>query len=97
MARTSSVLRFASEEALYLHKIASGEDVERWRRDALTELVAVQNLRGGLDRNELSAVKVARAAGASWTDIATAAGITRQSAWEKWSEDVDGVLTAEDE
>jgi hypothetical protein len=33
----------------------------------------------------LAAVAEARKAGASWTDIAEALGVTRQSAWERWA------------
>lgn len=33
---------------------------------------------------EERAVEAARAGGATWQDIAEAAGTTRQSAWEKW-------------
>ena len=33
---------------------------------------------------ENRAVATARASGASWQEIADAAGTTRQSAWEKW-------------
>ncbi|WP_458114598.1 helix-turn-helix domain-containing protein [Arthrobacter sp. R1-13] len=31
-------------------------------------------------------MRQARKAGLSWTEIATALGVTRQSAWERWRE-----------
>ena len=37
-----------------------------------------------LDAVEAAAVKAARAQGATWQEIADAAGTSRQSAWEKW-------------
>jgi hypothetical protein len=35
---------------------------------------------------ELKLVKVARARGVSWAEIATPLGVSKQSAWEKWRE-----------
>jgi DNA invertase Pin-like site-specific DNA recombinase len=55
-------------------------------QEVLYTLACIQEVRAKIDRNELQTVKIARAAGLSWTDIATALGITRQSAWEKWRE-----------
>lgn len=34
----------------------------------------------------MNAVRAARGAGASWTDVATMLGVSRQSAWERWHE-----------
>ena len=59
---------------------------------ALEALSDVGELRRGLDQTELAAVRIARRAGRSWTEIATQLGITRQSAWEKWR-DLDDTAT----
>jgi hypothetical protein len=60
-----------------------------YAQEVLHTLVCIQEIRSKMDRNELNTVKQARAAGLSWTDISTALGVTRQSAWERWRE-VDG-------
>ena len=38
------------------------------------------------DAVEREAVRAARSTGRSWADIADAAGIAKQSAWEKWKD-----------
>lgn len=53
---------------------------------SLDALWDVARLRQVLDQAELSAVREARTANSSWAEIATALGISRQSAWEKWRE-----------
>jgi len=58
--------------------IGSGE------AEPLDVIALAQRLHRYLEAVEKSAVKAARAGGASWQDIAEAAGTTRQSAWEKW-------------
>jgi hypothetical protein len=52
--------------------------------DPLDALSDVATLRRQLDLAELEAVREARRARRSWTEIATRLGMTRQSAWEKW-------------
>src|SRR4051812_25678611 len=52
--------------------------------DPLEVISLAQRFHCYLEAVETSAVKAARAGGASWQDIAEAAGTTRQSAWEKW-------------
>jgi transposase-like protein len=51
---------------------------------ALEALSDVGSLRRLLDEVELTAVRTARRAGRSWSEIATRLGVTRQSAWERW-------------
>lgn len=46
----------------------------------------VRLVRGLLDTAEMNAVRMARGAGASWTEVATMLGVSRQSAWERWRE-----------
>lgn len=54
--------------------------------DAERALGDVQLVRRLLDLAEMNAVRAARRAGASWTDVATMLGVSRQSAWERWHE-----------
>jgi hypothetical protein len=66
------------------------EHLSAWQRSkpagdsALGALADVGLLRRVLDQVEMTAVRVARQHGKSWTEIATTMGITRQSAWERW-------------
>jgi Homeodomain-like domain len=59
---------------------------ETWERELLYTLTCIQEIRGKIDRNELATVKLARQAGLSWADVATALGVSRQAAWERWRE-----------
>ena len=45
-------------------------------------------IRALLETAELHAVSKARSGERSWNEIATALGVSRQSAWEKWRDDV---------
>jgi PASTA domain/Homeodomain-like domain len=56
---------------------------------ALSALADIGLARRLLDQAELAAVQAARRGGKSWAEIATALGVTRQSAWERWR-DLDG-------
>jgi hypothetical protein len=59
---------------------------DRSGEGALEALSDIGELRRLLERAELDAVRDARGAGKSWTEIAVQLGITRQSAWERWRE-----------
>jgi len=59
---------------------------EAWRQELLLTLRCVQEIRAKCDRTELATVKQAREAGLSWTEIATALGVSRQATWERWHE-----------
>lgn len=61
-------------------------DRERASTAALNALRSIRSIRQQLDDNEIAAVRGARAAGASWTEIAQALGVTRQAAWDRWHE-----------
>lgn len=70
------------------HHVTAGELsdlLNEIRRQSVTDVgtaaVAYRDAGDQLD----AAVGRARAAGASWTDVGKAAGITRQSARERWS------------
>lgn len=51
-----------------------------------TTLTAIQQVRQACDLTELRTVRYARRAGLSWAEIATALGVTRQTARERWHE-----------
>ena len=57
-----------------------------WKAEVVTTLIAIQQVRQTCDHTELTTVTYARKAGLSWTEIAGALGVTRQSAWERWHE-----------
>lgn len=54
---------------------------------SLKALEDIRMVRALLETAELHAVTNARAAEHSWNEIATALGVSRQSAWEKWRDD----------
>lgn len=53
---------------------------------ALKALADVRLVRSLIDQAEMVAVRTARRHGKPWAEIATALGVTRQSAWERWHE-----------
>jgi DNA invertase Pin-like site-specific DNA recombinase len=55
-------------------------------QELLYTLRCIVQVRGKIDQSELAAVRGARQAGISWTEIAAALGISRQAAWERWRE-----------
>jgi len=59
---------------------------EAWQQEVLSTLRCVQQIRQKCDHTELNTVREARKADLSWTEIAGALGVTRQSAWERWHE-----------
>jgi DNA invertase Pin-like site-specific DNA recombinase len=75
---------------------ASLSSEEAWKHEVLLTLTSIQEIRQKCDRTELRAVREARKAGLSWTDIATALGVTRQSAWERWHELDEGTRSVGD-
>ena len=52
----------------------------------LYTLQCAREVRGKVDRGEPKAVRMAREAGVSWTEIAASLGVSRQAAWERWHE-----------
>src|SRR5688572_11186044 len=69
------------------------ERPDAWKRELLYTLQCVQEIRQKCDRTEFATVRQAREADMSWTEIATALGVTRQAAWERWHE-IDDHLDA---
>lgn len=57
-----------------------------WKHEVLTTLYAIQEVRQHCDNTEFLTVRYARKARLSWTEIAAALGVKRQSAWERWHE-----------
>ena len=53
--------------------------------DLLTEMVRIHGSHQGVDRAVGQAVRVLRARGTTWSRIGDALGMTRQSAWERFS------------
>lgn len=64
----------------------ANESDEAWKAQLVSTLQCVREVRQKCDATELRTVQHAREAGMSWTEIATALGVTRQSAWERWHE-----------
>jgi hypothetical protein len=54
--------------------------------EVLYTLTSIRNIRAKVDRSELVTVQKARELGMSWTEIATALGVSRQAAWERLHE-----------
>lgn len=52
--------------------------------EALQEIARLSREAKHVEQQRLDAVRVARAAGASWAAIGAAAGITREAAWQRW-------------
>lgn len=63
--------------------LASGAEGD----DPFTALASVRELRNALDRTEELAARRARTAGASWQDIATLLGVSRQAVHKKYGRD----------
>ena len=90
LSLTAAVARF--EELRTRDALADPEGGEAaLHRDELLELMALGEVvarKAGYGRQ--LAVRSARAAGASWADIGSALGTTRQSAWEAHRRWIDG-------
>lgn len=71
-------------------KPASVPQVAPWEREAtlgeiLRDLTPVAAASARVERNLAAWVNRARSLGATWTEIGDALGVTRQSAWERFS------------
>jgi hypothetical protein len=56
-----------------------------WQEAPLEGLCQSARVAGALDKLQRQLVKQARSAGRSWTEIGSALGISKQSAWERFS------------
>ena len=54
--------------------------------EVLYTLSSIREIRARINRSELVTVQKARELGMSWTEIATALGVSRQAAWERLRE-----------
>jgi predicted DNA-binding protein (UPF0251 family) len=60
------------------------------KHEILYTLSSIREVRAKVDSSELETVRKARELGITWTEIATALGVSRQAAWERLHEmDVD--------
>ena len=57
-----------------------------WRQDPLKLLAGLREGSRNLDRWQRKAVKAARKQGMTWGEIGTACGVSRQAAWERFSD-----------
>jgi hypothetical protein len=56
-----------------------------WESAPLDGLCQAARLAAAVEKLQRDLVRRARAAGGSWTDVGAALGISRQSAWERFS------------
>jgi hypothetical protein len=74
----------------HLQIVGSGRDLTLrlagdGKDDALDGLCETARAAGALDKLQRHLVQQARAAGRSWTEIGASLGISKQSAWERFS------------
>jgi DNA invertase Pin-like site-specific DNA recombinase len=62
-----------------------GSEIAR-KHELLYTLTCIRDVRAKIDANELQTVRQAREEGITWTEIATAIGVSRQAAWERLRE-----------
>jgi predicted DNA-binding protein (UPF0251 family) len=55
-------------------------------QEVLYTLSCTRDVRAKIDANELSTVRQARELDVTWTEIASALGVSRQAAWERLRE-----------
>ncbi len=64
--------------------------------DRLKALMDVRTVRTYLEERQVDFSKWARRNGTSWTETATALGMTPQAAWDRWDQLDDGLRKASD-
>jgi hypothetical protein len=57
-----------------------------WKSDPMRVIAGIQQSHRALEKWQRKAVRVAREQGATWDDIGTACGVSRQAAWERFKE-----------
>ena len=57
-----------------------------WKSDPMRVIVGIQQSQRTLEKWQRKAVRAAREQGATWDDIGTACGVSRQAAWERFKE-----------
>jgi len=78
-------------KARRLQIVGGGRDarlrlVGDWDASPLDGLCDTARLAGAVEKVQRSLVEHARASGRSWAEIGTALGISKQSAWERFSQ-----------
>jgi hypothetical protein len=56
------------------------------KKELLYTLSCIRDVRAKIDANELQTARMARQSGITWSEIATALGVTRQAAWQRLRE-----------
>ena len=59
---------------------------DEWKSDPLRVIAGIREGARVLDKYQRKAVKVARQQGRTWDEIGTACGVSRQAAWERFSD-----------
>ena len=80
-----------------LRIVGSGEAVRlrpvgEWERVPLEGLAEARRVAGALEKLQRQLVQQARIEGRSWTEIGDSLGISKQSAWERFSRPPRGSL-----
>lgn len=57
-----------------------------WKLDPMRVIAGIQESHRALEKWQRKAVRAAREQGATWDDIGTACGVSRQAAWERFKE-----------
>ena len=57
-----------------------------WKSDPMRVIAGIQESHRTLEKWQRKAVRAAREQGATWDDIGTACGVSRQAAWERFKE-----------
>ena len=57
-----------------------------WKSDPMRVIAGIQESHRALEKWQRKAVRAAREQGATWDDIGTACGVSRQAAWERFRE-----------
>jgi hypothetical protein len=80
MGRSAKLRIVGSGRSLKLRLVGS------WEREPLDRLCETAHVAGALDKLQRHLVTRARELGKSWTDIGASLGVSKQSAWERFSE-----------
>lgn len=57
-----------------------------WKSDPMRVIAGIQESHRTLEKWQRKAVRAARDEGATWDDIGTACGVSRQAAWERFKD-----------
>jgi len=57
-----------------------------WKSEPMRVIAGIQEAHRTLEKWQRKAVRAARDGGATWDDIGTACGVSRQAAWERFKD-----------